>query len=256
MEDIRVAADMDVLYDKPFGCISFSIMTFFLLEWAFKTWAEQGYALSFFFFIDFAASLSMIIDSLNCFATNGRCALLPSAGGLSGVLQSLQQTARLARILRLLRVLRIVKIVALLRARSRRVKNSSAETSRLGKELEDKIVRSVVSTVIILVLVVPFLEYSETDYGDVHGLQMLALARATASFPAMLADYEARTEYYSQRYSYEMSLLTVKLFDPARCVRLMPLRCCPSVQFGQSAARKPRITSPPRITLTINVIVV
>ena len=32
----------------------------------------------------------MILDALNCFAANGECPLLPTAGGLSGLVQSLQ----------------------------------------------------------------------------------------------------------------------------------------------------------------------
>lgn len=218
MEDIRVATDMDVSYDKPFGCTSFSIMLFFLLEWACKTWAEPGYALSFFFYIDFVASLSMVLDSFSCFASEGRCALLPAVGGFDGLLQSLQQTTRLARILRLLRVLRIIKIIALLTAKcGSAADHGVAEPSRLGKKLQDKIVRNVIMTVIVLVVVVPFLEYTEADYGGVHGLQMLALARGSASFPSMLKDYEARIEYYTGKYSHKKSLLNVQLFDPSLC---------------------------------------
>jgi hypothetical protein len=213
MEDVRVATDMDVSYDKPFGCTCFSIMLFFLLEWAAKTWAEDEYALSFFWYVDLVASLSMILDSLNCFAsTDGRCSLLPAVGGIAAVLRSLQNTTRLARVLRLLRVLRILKVVTLLRGRGQR-RGGGEQPSMLGRRLQDKIVRNVVSTVIALVLLVPFLEYSETDFGDVHGLQMLALARDSPSLPAMLKDYEDRIEYYTGKYNNKASLLTVKLFD-------------------------------------------
>lgn len=214
MEDFRVATDMDVSYDKPFGCTSFSVMLFFLLDWAARTWAEDEYALSFFWYVDLVASLSMVLDSLNCFvATDGRCALLPSVGGFDGVLHSLQTTTRLARVLRLLRVLRILQIATLLRGRGQRRGGDAEQPSMLGKRLQDKIVRNVISTVIALVLLVPFLEYSETDLGDVHGLQMLALARVSPSLPAMLRDYEDRIEFYTERYNYKESLLAVKLFD-------------------------------------------
>jgi hypothetical protein len=214
MEDIRVATDMDVWYDKPFGCTSFSIMLAFLLEWVARTWAEDGYALSFFWYVDLVASLSMVLDSLNCFlAIDGRCGLLPSIGGFSGVLRSLQLTTRLARVLRLLRVLRILKIITLLRGRGQRRGDGGEQPSMLGRRLQDKIVRNVICTVIALVLLVPFLEYAETDMGDVHGLQMLALARVSPSLPAMLRDYEARIEFYTSKYSYQESLLAVRLFD-------------------------------------------
>lgn len=224
--------------------MQFAIMLFFLLEWAAKTWAEPGYALSFFFFTDLVASVSMILDALNCFAANGECPLLPTAGGLSGLVQSLQQTTRLARILRLLRVLRIVKLATMLRSRSSWEAADGAgpggEPSTVGKKLHDKVgpgmehtriqasqptalspphgslgevVRTVITTVIVIFVVVPFLEYAEADFSDVNGLRMVALARASAAFPDMLRDYESRIEHYSHRYSYPTSLLAVRLFD-------------------------------------------
>jgi class 3 adenylate cyclase len=220
MEDIRIASDFPKHVDRGFGCTSFVFMLIFFLEWAIRSWAEsEEYLFSFFWLIDFVATTSMIFDSFGCFASDA-CVIGSAVAGFEAVVNSIRSTTRLARILRLLRVVRIVKLVAIWRERGERGKEGSepeendVSQSRLGRVLNDRIIRSVVLAVVVLFSVVHFLEHTSVDLGKKHGLSLLALSAFAASSTdsaAMLADYDGRLTTLHAADYYPVSLLNVQI---------------------------------------------
>ena len=157
----------------------------FLLELALSSYANVGYAGSFFWVLDVVGTLSMIPDMLQIIdgmgngngSGNLEVAKAGKAGRIARSAGSLRITryAKIFRIVRLVRVVRILRIIVD-RGAKRRGNNDTrlngvAEAepydepqrpSKIGKLLSDRITKRIIVLVILLISVLPQLEHSET----------------------------------------------------------------------------------------------
>jgi len=253
-EEIRKWANLPpVPTDRVFATISFIFMILFFVEWGVRSWASYDeYFLSFFWWLDLVASASMLFDVLPLFVDD--CNFAGSSFGMFA--SRLQSTTRLGRILRLLRVIRIVKIVSMLRQK-RDGSVDAQQPSAVGKKLNEKIVQNVIISVLFIMVVLPYLQIEEVDYGLYNGLALLSLGKSMnlSSFNDMLLDYQFRIEnvtsdnlfYYTPLIKMQMGGETLLLkdaagnsflspqfescFDPDATTRTEYLQDCPKTEY-------------------------
>lgn len=176
--------------DDAFGIAITVCFFFFIFEWVAATWSKtnfisfypkfvkEGYMLSFFWFLDLIAIVSMIADVPMIGLTNDSTYY---QGNNTGNYQ------KAGRVVRLVRLVRLVKLYKLASERLRKRREEAAllelvrqgladyETekkkmalyderqSKLGSQLSDSIIRKVIILILLLLIVLPFLQ---TDVPD------------------------------------------------------------------------------------------
>lgn len=198
--EIRVLA-VDQKYDQGFIdvttiCFAFFVAELVLVTWSktyryhFLPWECEGYFLSFFWWLDLAAVVSMfpevpaisqalMIDFVNSNSEN-------------------ETTLKTARVVRMVRLVRLVKIYKI-QAERRRATRLEAELldlvrqgavsyddiatqralyqqrqSKVGGLLSDSITRRVITIVLVMLFVVPFLQFAIIDEERVASVKSLA----------------------------------------------------------------------------------
>mmetsp|Transcript_9047 Transcript_9047/g.15297 ORF Transcript_9047/g.15297 Transcript_9047/m.15297 type:complete len:853 (-) Transcript_9047:247-2805(-) len=190
-DDIRLLSAPKSV-DPGFQVVNSICLFFFIFELVLTTWAKtripswspfvmRGYMFSFFFFLDLIAILSMLPD-INWIA---------KGLGINGISESVSSTnsnfskaGRVVRTVRLARLVRIYKIQAE-RARVKRIEDEQMElvrqglltfediektkqlnetrNSKVGAELSDTTTRRVIVIVLLMLCLVPILNFSVVD---------------------------------------------------------------------------------------------
>jgi hypothetical protein len=112
-DDMRLMV-FDIDADGSFVVISGIIFFVFFIELALTTYANIGFALSFFFWLDLIAWLSMITDVTPLW--EGIQGLFQADSSNDGADFSVAKNARAARTIRIIRLIRLVRIIKLIKA--------------------------------------------------------------------------------------------------------------------------------------------
>ena len=172
--------------DEACGYITLLFLIIFMVEWVARSFAQyEEYCFSFFWFMDFAANISMVFQ-LSPIVSDLRTCSVPgfmSFGTTSAF--------RLARVMRLLRVIRVVRVFASCSKQSSNPQSvvRKNQQSAIGKRINEMLVRSMILIVISLQLIEPILSFNEVDVSRSLAFSMLKLARNTTAYPLMLDQY-------------------------------------------------------------------
>lgn len=140
--------------------------------WKERACGLRGYLFSFFFTLDFVATLSLlpeitwlwgpiIGDDDDSGSTNlsaARAGRVSRAGSKAG------------RIIRMVRLVRLVKLYMLAR-RKRNLDHATVQQSKVGSKLSDLTTRRVIVVVLVMLIVVPIFTYTEEDFSEEFATQ-------------------------------------------------------------------------------------
>jgi len=134
-------------------------------HWRARLCGLRGYLGSFFFTLDFVATLSLlpeitwmwgpIIGDTDTGSTNleaARAGRVSRAGSKAG------------RIIRMVRLVRLVKLYML--TRKKKGENEGVKQSKVGAKLSDLTTRRVIVVVLLMLIVVPIFSYTEEDFSE------------------------------------------------------------------------------------------
>ena len=149
------------------------VFWFFFIELIVASLVRQGYFLSFWFWLDFIAMISMIPDLtllLDLFgAGDGEINVAntqASKAGKSGRSAVALKAIRMIRFSRLLRVLRVFKFFQTEDESEIEADPVDAGSSKVGKIVSESVTKKVIVLVLVLVLVLPWMDPSGATYGD------------------------------------------------------------------------------------------
>lgn len=191
-EDIRVAAfGKDA--DFPFQIVHTIAFSLFLLELIIFSVVRSDYKWSFFFWLDLIATFSLVADiSWIWYPISSLLHQNDNSSNSRG--NTTQVGARASRIVRLVRLIRLVRIVKLykyfskandeeeqekLREQAKTALNAKqaalkrVEASRLGKYLSEQTTRKVIVGVLVMLLLIPLLQVTDTDNQYFSGLTQI-----------------------------------------------------------------------------------
>ncbi|OQR89246.1 Voltage-gated Ion Channel (VIC) Superfamily, partial [Achlya hypogyna] len=133
--------------DDGFFAVAFICLLLFLFEFVVSCFCKPGYLFSFYFYLDIAATLSLIPDIGFIWS--------PLSGG--GTVSSVSQAgSKAGRIIRVVRVIRLVRIVKLIKWKhSTEEKNLVIVESKTGGRMAEMTIRRVVMIVLFLCFVLP-----------------------------------------------------------------------------------------------------
>ena len=165
----------------------------FGIEIIVNTIAVEDFKYSFFFWLDIIATLSLIPDIIwlqegfNYLVGNESefDTVDATPGKIVSTSRSAEQTSKVIRSLRLIRMIRIIKLYKYAYKTSDSDDNSNkvkdeeesqfkkeTDTSKLGRILSDVITRRVIIIgVLLMLMVLPLLTYTQTDYSGSYGLR-------------------------------------------------------------------------------------
>ena len=160
-EDIRVLA-MPKQADVVVWSIHIVVMALFLLELVLRSYSQRGFFLSFYFFLDMVASLTMIADFLPLI--QGEAEGGDSAGSIRAA-KAARVGARAARLVRVLRIIRVIKLF--ISARKKRAKDTEEEEvvedegapSELSKALQGTLAKRTIIFVLVLLAAQVVIDY-------------------------------------------------------------------------------------------------
>ena len=141
----------DVKADLGFSIIYLVIFVFFLVEWILLTYSTPDYLLSYFFWLDLLSSLTILLDLhwINISGNNGNDSEFDT------------QSPRVLKLLRLLRLTKLTKTIFLLFHRNRDDDEFGGQ-SKLGTKLIDLITKKIAISILLFVIIVPFLNADDT----------------------------------------------------------------------------------------------
>jgi len=149
------------------------VFWFFFIELIVASLVRKDYFLSFWFWLDFIAMISMIPDltllldlfgfgdgDINVANTQA------SKAGKSGRSAVALKAIRMIRFSRLLRVLRVFKFFQTEEENEAEVDPIDAGSSKVGQIVSESVTKKVIVLVLVLVLVLPWMDPSGANYGD------------------------------------------------------------------------------------------
>lgn len=154
--------------DGMFSVLMFVVVVF-TIEVAAMSVVSDGYFNSFFFWMDFLGTLSILLDigwiSEQMFGGGGSDTV--RRGSVLRATRAAKLGARYGRILRLMKLMKLAKMCPCLK--SKHEADAEAEPTlsavvKISQELTGTISRRVALLVVLVVIVVPFLNYSVTDF--------------------------------------------------------------------------------------------
>mmetsp|Transcript_28001 Transcript_28001/g.36182 ORF Transcript_28001/g.36182 Transcript_28001/m.36182 type:complete len:983 (-) Transcript_28001:549-3497(-) len=186
---------MDKDNDEWVNGILFASLIFFCIEMTLLSVAEKGYFNSFFFWLDFLGSLSLIFDIpwLVAVVAPEELGILPLLRGAKAARAGARAT-RLVRLVRLIRLVRFVKVLSYFNGSNQEETTEEEQVqhkpSRVGEILSEQISRRVVVLVLLVLFVSPQLSVSS----DLITPQQLLL-KALLAMPE-----EIRSEFIKDQY--------------------------------------------------------
>lgn len=161
--------------DIVFAWNALVAMTLFAIEVIIKCVCQKGYALSFFFFLDLLATVSMVFEVLPVFGISYTEIIDPSAARAG---RAARLGTRVGRLLRVFRVVRVVKLVSLIgnksKAKEANTPKKVATASAVGKALNERISQKVIIGVLVTMVLFPLMQAPTiSDDSERHGLSMV-----------------------------------------------------------------------------------
>jgi len=160
-------AAMPVSADLMVNILLFVSFIFFIVEMFLMSLSQKGYFLSFFFWLDFAGTVSLILDIpflfvfLNLDTASEEIGLVGGAKAARGARAArATKMARLVRLIRLVRFVRLLKFVAHLgrkKVDDDGGEESAAKPSRIGEILAEQMSQRVVILVLLVLFIAPLL---------------------------------------------------------------------------------------------------
>jgi hypothetical protein len=146
--------------------ILIAIFVLFSLELILMSFVEKGYFLSFFFWLDLLGTFSIIIDIAwisNRFIPNSNSV---SQGSVVRSTRAARLASRYGRLLRLMRIMRVFKTLPCFKffGVEEDFEPTLAAIRKVSEELSNTLQLRLAVLILTLVIVVPFLSYSVTDY--------------------------------------------------------------------------------------------
>lgn len=195
-EDVRLAA-FPKAADATFYALSAVALSLFAIELALGSWARKGFFLSFFWWLDLIATLSLVADipwivdpieslftSDSQSADDGEASEAATATRAGRAARAGTRAGRIIRIVRVVRVLRLVRVMRLLKyscmnkdQRALHISNSKSagadSSSQTGRVLSEQITKQTVIGVLLFILVFPFLNVHEVRDRFAYNLNAL-----------------------------------------------------------------------------------
>jgi class 3 adenylate cyclase len=239
-DDIKIMATARYV-DTVFS-VSYAVCFFiFIAELLFNSWCKstfisiwpprlEGYALSFFWWLDVISTISLLPD-INFLAEPMGLEGFDNAGGGS---QSYTQAGRVVRLVRLVRMVRLYRIASERRARKaheeellemarmgvitfEEVEKQSllynSRQSRLGEQLSESTTKKVIIMILVLLIIIPILIYTPYNYGPEFGIDM-AHEFNMALVPNEAAEIAIQSLLNGLRKSYSGRFLGFLIMDP------------------------------------------
>lgn len=224
--------------DPYFTAFIVLCMAFFALEIAFSSLVDPKYFLAFYFYIDLIALTSLLFDIPYFTALvfqEQNSSMMQSAGS---AIQAGARSARIAQVVRLVRLVRIIKLYRLVLMASRGSGSSTSVSaaatdldtiseggigrSKVGQRLTELTVRKVVTSVLILILILPLFDLSNGYYGRrstlvAGGLELLH--RSAITNGGIDNDLLSLAQQYRERGAYRIgtkytgSMVSLKLIN-------------------------------------------
>jgi len=200
-EDARVTAferPGSIAGDISFRAISFAVMCIFFIDLVLRSWAQQKYLYSFFFWLDLISVLSMIMDVMPLFQTGGNDGgSLANQGSLARAGRAARAGTKIGRLLRLLRMVRVLKLFFMSKKKGAESEAQKEYTpSELGKELKARISQKTILFILVLLLgstllTLPFNDVINNSAIIGVGQVYLAGVNSTTTDPVFVKTLEA-----------------------------------------------------------------
>lgn len=182
------------------------IFSIFLCEVIILCVVQDKYLFSFFFWMDCLGTLSILLDvgwiTKSFISHNG------SDGSSARVLRATRAAklgARYGRLMRLLKILRFFKYVPCLSKKEEQQEPTMSAVRRVSNELSLLLAQRVAGLVMLLVIVIPFLQFQQTDYSFnawINSLKSLAKNETTTAY-----DINYAAAQFQQFYRYKTAKL-------------------------------------------------
>ena len=163
MADSFVAGNSpDVTNPRMWGVL-LAVFIVFMIETFILSLVQDGYFLSFFFWMDLLGTLSIILD-IGWIANT----FLPAGQKTQGtsVLRAAKLGARYGRLMRLLKLMRFVRFIPCLKQPKvdEKTEQTMSAVRKVSSDLSTVLSQRVAAIIMVLVIVVPFLNYTVVDY--------------------------------------------------------------------------------------------
>lgn len=150
--------------DDVMSSIMLIIFVLFMVEIACLWYAQDGYAYSVGFWLDFVGNLSLLID-ISWIADS----FIPNSTQANDVsviraVRAARLGARYGRLLRLIRILRVVKQLNVCGRESNDYEPTMSAIKKVSEDLSMVLSLRVAILVVVLIIIVPFLNYTPNDY--------------------------------------------------------------------------------------------
>lgn len=200
------------------------ILGIFLVEMTIMSFVEDGYFLSFFFWLDLIGTLSLILDIgwiTDAFIPSGA---INAQGSVLRAVRAARLAARYGRLMRLLKLLRLMYYIPCFNNNKDAGEPTMNAVKKISTNLSQELSLRVAFLVILLVIVVPFLGVTVIDYSEnawLDNMKMIGknyttnlfdvqnMARKCNNFygpkPTALLYFELNSPYIPSPYVYTSS---------------------------------------------------
>ena len=207
-DDIRLAA-FSKPADNVFNGLTLASLVLFSAELILSCWAKPGFLWSFYFWLDFLSTISLIPDISWIWypmigldqesSDTSNATQIQNAGKLS------RAGARTSRIIRVIRLIRLIRIVKLYKNAQQALKeredyeeaeedlNEIPQESQVGKKLSDLTTKRVILLILLMLISLPLMEvefYANPQTSWDFGLSKLMDFSDTESFNLILDEYK------------------------------------------------------------------
>ena len=216
-DDVRTAV-FGVETDEYFFAVATGCYALFVLDMCLACYSRPAYRLSFYFYLDLLASLSLITDIgwIWSLITPSPSIYLQKVGKVS---RTGTQTPRVLRILRLLRLIRATRLY-----KQAKLTRHSSDTSvhdlgvpkesRIGQKLADLTGKRLIVVVLVVILVFPLFDlgfFMSGPYSWEYGLGLMEKTRGNISFLSTLhwvMDYHESSNHPIVQISADLEAMT------------------------------------------------
>jgi hypothetical protein len=194
--------------------ILLAIFIIFCLEIVALCFLQVGYFLSFFFWMDFIGTISIILDIgwiSDYFLPNGA---LSGQGSVIRATRAAKLGARYGRLLRLMRMMKMSVLLPCLRsAEETEYEPTMSAIKRVSEQLAAMLSQRTAALTMLLVIVVPFLSYSVTDESPTSWLTNIKVTAKNESVTSYDLDNLIRKcrNYYEPK---DRQLLYLRIESP------------------------------------------
>lgn len=146
--------------------ILLAIFVVFSVELLIMSYSEKGYFLSFFFFLDLLGTFSIVIDIAWIADDFIPSSTLVSQGSVVRSTRAARLASRYGRLLRLMRIMRVFKTLPCFKyfVGEDDFEPTMAAIKKVSEELSNTLQLRLAVLILFLVIVVPFLSYTPTDF--------------------------------------------------------------------------------------------